>query len=736
MRRDHPALPDGEVQPAHRRVRGPIENRARFWVETLETVREAVGGRDARSPLACASTPSTTVRSGSEPPRRAPVHRARRPPGRLLGPAGRRLGGGRVGGRRRRRLAVRGRVLASRPHRRGPRATEKPVAAVGRFTNPDTMAEAIRSGVIDIIAAARPSIADPFLPQKIEEGRYDEIRECIGCNVCASRFPQVGADHLHPERDRWARSTGAAGTRSASSRPSNADRDVLVVGAGPAGMECAMVLGKRGMRRVHLVDDSARDRRLHAPDHAPTRISASGAGSSTTARSSSTSWRTSSSILTTRLSAEDVLDYGAEIVVIATGARWRNDGMNGPTQAPIPGAEAANVYTPEQVFGGAARSTASTWSSTTPTATSRPSRWPRCCMAAGKRVTVMTSVPEPRPVPLPHRRGLPDQPPAARRAGSRSIPEPRRPRDRRQSPQRRRTRSPGPGQWSADSVVLVTQREPCDRALSRAAAPTRQRFESEGIEAVYRIGDCVAPRLIADCVFDGHRLAREIDSRRSVGAAPVPARGRLAAQRAPRPRCGRRHRSSRTAMKIAVAVKQVGALDDAADLTPDAGRGAIELPPARRSTSGTSSRSRLRSSCATSTARRWSRSRSETRRPTRRCARLGQGCGPGDSGLDRPIEPEPLTVARLLAEVFGASQPDLIFCGAQSSDAVTPDRNRAWRACSTCLDWRRQAVRYDAEAGSVEVDRELEGGSPSGSRYRRRRCSPFRPASTSLATQT
>jgi dimethylamine/trimethylamine dehydrogenase len=42
----------------------------------------------------------------------------------------------------------------------------------------------------------------------------------------------------------------------------------------------------------------------------------------------------------------------------------------------------------------------------------------------------------------------------------------------------------------------------------------------EGIEAIYRIGDCVAPRLIADCIFDGHRLAREIDSPNPV--VPLP----------------------------------------------------------------------------------------------------------------------------------------------------------------------------------------------------------------------
>ena len=62
--------------------------------------------------------------------------------------------------------------------------TTKPVVTVGRFTSPDTMVSQINRGIVDFIGAARPSIADPFLPKKIEEGRIDEIRECIGCNVC------------------------------------------------------------------------------------------------------------------------------------------------------------------------------------------------------------------------------------------------------------------------------------------------------------------------------------------------------------------------------------------------------------------------------------------------------------------------------------------------------------------------------------------------------------------------
>lgn len=64
--------------------------------------------------------------------------------------------------------------------------TDKPVVGVGRFTSPDTMVSQIRRGILDLVGAARPSIADPFIPAKIDEGRSDEIRECIGCNVCAS----------------------------------------------------------------------------------------------------------------------------------------------------------------------------------------------------------------------------------------------------------------------------------------------------------------------------------------------------------------------------------------------------------------------------------------------------------------------------------------------------------------------------------------------------------------------
>ena len=69
--------------------------------------------------------------------------------------------------------------------------TSKPVVGVGRFTSPDTMVSQLKRGVLDIIGTARPSIADPFIPRKIDSGEQDDIRECIGCNVCAAELMNV-----------------------------------------------------------------------------------------------------------------------------------------------------------------------------------------------------------------------------------------------------------------------------------------------------------------------------------------------------------------------------------------------------------------------------------------------------------------------------------------------------------------------------------------------------------------
>ena len=226
--------------------------------------------------------------------------------------------------------------------------TNKPVVSVGRFTSPDTMLSQVKRGVLDLVGAARPSIADPFLPTKIDEDRVDEIRECIGCNICASgelsyapmrctQNPTIMDEYRrgwHPEKV-----------------PNKGSEDgVLIVGGGPAGLECANILSKRGY------DVTVADAREEMGGRVKREADLPGLSEWIRVvdyRLYALQQLGNVSLYTeSALGAKEILEFGIEHVVLATGAQWRRDGVGRMNPKPILTGKEKNVLTPDDVLDG------------------------------------------------------------------------------------------------------------------------------------------------------------------------------------------------------------------------------------------------------------------------------------------------------------------------------------------------------------------------------------------------
>jgi dimethylamine/trimethylamine dehydrogenase len=385
--------------------------------------------------------------------------------------------------------------------------TSKPVVSVGRFTSPDTMVSQIRRGIMDFIGAARPSIADPFIPRKIAEGRQDDIRECIGCNICytgdslsvpirCTQNPTMGEEWRrgwHPERI----------------QPKSNDATVLVVGSGPAGLEATRALAQRGYNVMLAEASTELGGRVTRESRLP--------GLAEWARVRNYRVQQIQTMpnvdifLDNHLDADDALSIGADHIVIATGAKWRADGFGLYHSKPCPDlGPAEQVFTPDDILAGrlpqgkalvfdddhyymgsviaealvaqgvevcfvTPENLVSAWGSMTDEQYQTQQR----LIQLG--VQIITA------------HGLDEFNGSAARLSCVYT---------------RQTR-----QVETDSVVLVTSRTPNDGLYHEIAEKIASATaEAVPVPTLDKMGDCDAPAIIAAAVYAGHRYARELEA--------------------------------------------------------------------------------------------------------------------------------------------------------------------------------------------------------------------------------
>ena len=388
--------------------------------------------------------------------------------------------------------------------------TTKPVVGVGRFTSPDTMVSQIKRGVMDMIGAARPSIADPFLPKKIEEGRIDEIRECIGCNICVmsdqfsvpircTQNPTMGEEWRrgwHPERI----------------EPRKSDDGILVVGGGPSGLECALALGQRGYRVILSESLSKLGGRVSRESRLP---GLSEWGRVRDYRVQMLDRIPDVSVYRENtLSADEIIEFSSKDhfdyshVMLATGSYWRNDGIGRNHREPVPGLDKIDVFTPDDIMndisvkgrvviydddhyymGGiiaeklrraghevllvTPAATISSWSELT----LEQEQTQKLLIELGVEFATQTDL-------------------ASADAGMVELTC---------VFTDRRTEK------DCDSLVLISERIPNDE-LYHSLQEKSENLSAAGIKTLKCIGDCLAPSTIAAAVYSGHLAARELES--------------------------------------------------------------------------------------------------------------------------------------------------------------------------------------------------------------------------------
>lgn len=380
--------------------------------------------------------------------------------------------------------------------------TDKPVVGVGRFTSPDTMVSQIKRGVLDLIGGARPSIADPFLPTKIREGRVDEIRECIGCNICIASWHDgvpVRCTQNATAGEEWRK-----GWHPEKFNKVGSDDRILVVGAGPAGLEAALIAAKRGYQVTIADKASEMGGRLLFETRLP--------GLNTWGRVADYRLHALKQManvemyLESELGTDDILALEHQHIAIATGARWTR-ALYSSLEIPLGELHHRMVFTPDDLAAGLvltgkvlvydfdnyylggviAESLAQQGQDVSyATPAGHASAW-----------TIMTNE-----QPFIHQALDKYDIAVHTQAVLKDFDG--------KSATLSNIFTDSLSEIEADSVVIVGLRLPND-TLYHDLLARQDQFEEAGIKSVTRIGDCNAPGALVHAVYSGHEFAQQLD---------------------------------------------------------------------------------------------------------------------------------------------------------------------------------------------------------------------------------